>query len=87
MTIETARRASLEFVCVFGQDGSRIVAGATRGTACWHVLVQVGLGLLGVLTCLGFGLNQGPAMLERVRAPSLVSHLGSPSPRTPYAAS
>ena len=22
MTIETARRASLEFVCVFGQDGS-----------------------------------------------------------------
>ena len=33
-----------------------------------------------VLTCLGFGLNQGPAMLEWVLAPSLVSQLGSPSP-------
>ena len=24
MTIETARRASLEFVCVFGQDGLKL---------------------------------------------------------------
>ena len=36
---------------------------------------QVGLGFLDVLTCLGFGLNQGPAMLESIPfivAPRLV---------------
>ena len=33
-----------------------------------------------VLTYLRFGLNQGPAMLERVLAPSLVSQFGSSSP-------
>ncbi len=47
------------------------------------VLARSGPGLLGVLTCLGFGLNQGPAMLERVCAPSIVSQLGSPSPAPP----
>ena len=45
------------------------------GVAGQHVLVQVGLGLLDVLTCLGFVLNQGPAMLESIPfivAPRLV---------------
>ncbi len=34
MTIETARRASLEFVCVFGQDGDRWYS----QTAAWMMI-------------------------------------------------
>ena len=34
MTIETARRASLEFVCVFGQDGVMIFLSRFLVAAC-----------------------------------------------------
>ena len=43
MTIETARRASLEFVCVFGQDGS--VLGWLESTCC-RTFIATSLGHL-----------------------------------------